>query len=363
MKLHKVKIKLRWDTLMSKIKKLLLATSLLAVTSAANAGYEIKLSDEDKISFGGYIKVDARYVSGDVAYRQFWAGSALGAPLAESKSQFNLFANETRFNMKYVHGDVMGFIEMDFYGGGGNEIISNSANPRIRHAFIKYEDVLVGQTWSTLMNTSAIAETADFAGPANGLAFIRQGQVRYSTGNFQVSLENPYTFGGADDGANDSVPDVIAKYTFKGDWGNVSVAGLFRQLNVDANNTETGVGYSVAGRLKTSGKDDIRFQLHGGNMGRYVGVASATDVAGGEAEESTAYIVAYRHFWNENVRSTFAYGHAEADISNWESTQWSVNVFKNLTKQLALGFEVGNFSRDDQDVDSNFVQMSLKYVL
>jgi len=345
----------------SKSKKLLLASGFLAMAGAANAGYEIKLSDEDKISFGGYIKIDARYVTGDVAYKPFWLGAGTAVALPESKSQFNLFANETRFNMKYVHGDVMGFIELDFWGGGGNEIISNSANPRIRHAFIKYKDVLVGQTWTTFMNTSAIAETADFAGPAMGLAFIRQGQVRYTSGNFQVSLENPYTFGG--DGDEDSMPDVIARYNLKRDWGNISFSGLFRQLHTTLGNTETGVGYSVAGRIKAGGKDDIRFQLHGGNIGRYVGVVSAADVVGEEAEESTAYTVAYRHFWNETVRSTFVYGHAKADLSGWESSQWSVNVFKNLTKQLALGFEVGNYSRDDQDVDSNFVQMSLKYVL
>jgi len=346
---------------MSKVKKLLLASSFLALAGTANAGYDFQLTDDDKLSFGGYIKIDARYVSGDVAYRPFWAGSGLGVPLAESASQFALFANETRFNMKYTHGEVMGFIEMDFYGGGGNEIISNSANPRIRHAFIKYKDVLVGQTWSTFMNTSAIAETADFAGPANGLVFIRQGQIRYTMGNLQVSLENPETYGG--DPTQDSVPDVIAKYTFKGDWGNVSIGGLFRQLNVDSNNSETGVGYSVAGRIKTIGKDDLRFQLHGGNTGRYVGVVSAKDIVNGEAEETTSYIVAYRHFWDESIRSTLAYGYAKADLSGWESTQWSVNVFKNLTKQLAIGFEVGNFSRDDQDADSNYGQVSLKYVL
>ena len=340
-----------------KSKNLLLASSLLVAAGAANAGYEIKLSEEDKVSFGGYIKVDARYVDGDVAYRDFWLGAGTAIPLDESKSQFRLFANETRFNMKYSHGEVMGFIELDFWGGGGTETISNSANPRIRHAFIKYKDVLVGQSWTTFMNTSAIAETADFAGPAMGLAFIRQGQIRYTMGNFQVALENPFTFGG--DGSLDDLPDVIARYNFKGDWGNVSVSGLARQFNTTLGNTETGIGYSVAGRIKTVGKDDLRFQVHGGNVGRYVGVVAGHDVVGEEAEDTTAYYAAYRHFWNENLRTTIAYGTAEADISGMESTQWSVNLFKNLTKQLAVGVEVGNYSRDDKDVDSNFGQLTV----
>ena len=343
------------------LRKLLLASSLMAAAGAANAGYEIKLSDEDKITFGGYIKLDARYVDGDVAFADYWLGSALLKPLEQSQSQFRIFAHESRFNTKYVHGDVMGFIEMDFLGGGGNEIISNSANPRIRHAFIKYKNITVGQTWSTFMNTSAIAETADFAGPAMGLAFIRQGQVRYTMGNFQVSIENPFTFGG--DGTMDDVPDVIAKYTFKGDWGNVSVAGLARQLHTATGGTESGMGYSVAGRLNTVGKDDLRFQIHGGNVGRYVGVASATDVVGEKAEDTTAYYAAYRHFWKDSLRSTFAYASAKADISNWESTQWSVNLFTNLTKQLAVGGEIGNVSRDDLNLDSNYAQLSFRYTL
>ncbi|RHW77331.1 DcaP family trimeric outer membrane transporter [Colwellia sp. RSH04] len=343
----------------SKYKKLLLASSLFIAAGSANAGYEIKLSDEDKISFGGYIKVDARYVDGDVGYRDFWIGS--GTPLEKSASQFRLFANETRFNTKYVHGDVTGFIEMDFWGGGGNEIISNSVHPRLRHAFIKYKDVLAGQTWSTFMNTSAIPESADFAGATVGLVFIRQGQVRYTMGNFQVSLENPESWGG--DTANDSMPDVVARYNLKGDWGSVSFSALGRQLNTNLGNSETAIGASIAGRITTFGKDDFRFQLHQGELGRYVGVAFTKDLVGEKVEDLTAYLAAYRHYWTDTLRSTVLYGRAEADESGADRSQWSVNLFQNLTKQLAVGVEVGNFEMADQNVDSNYAQLSLKYVL
>ena len=357
----KQKIYITRETAMfnNKSKKLLLASSLLVAASAANAGYDIKLSEEDKVSFGGYIKVDARYVDGDVAYRPFWIGT--GSKLGESASQLNLFANETRFNMKYTHGDVMGFIEMDFWGGEGNEIVSNSAHPRLRHAFIKYKDVLAGQTWSTFMNTSAIPESADFAGATTGLVFIRQGQVRYTSGNFQVSLENPETWGG--DTSNDNVPDIVARYNVKGDWGSVSFSALGRQLNTTLGNSETAIAASIAGRIKTVGKDDFRFQIHQGELGRYVGVAFAKDVVGEQVEETTAYLAAYRHFWNETLRTTVLYGSAEADVSGADRSQWSINLFDNLTKQLSVGVEVGQFTMDDQDADSNYAQLSLKYVL
>ena len=343
----------------SNYKKLLLASSFVVASSSAFAGYEFTLNDTDKLTFGGYIKVDARYVDGDVAYRDFWIGD--GSALSDDASQFKIFANETRFNTKYVHGDVTGFIEMDFFGGEGNEIISNSAHPRIRHAFIKYKDLTVGQTWSTFMNTSAIPESADFAGATTGLVFIRQGQVRYNMGNFQVALENPESWGG--DASNDSVPDVVARYNVKGDWGSISVSGLARQLNTTLGNTESAFGASIAGRIKTFGKDDLRFQFHKGELGRYVGAAAVKDLYGEEVEDVTSVLVAYRHFWTESLRSTVLYGKVEGDVSDRERSQWSANLFKNLTKELAIGVEVGNFSIDELDKDSTYAQASLRYTL
>jgi hypothetical protein len=347
---------------MLKKNKIILSACVLAMSGAVNAGYEYKISDNDTITFGGYVKADVRYVDGNIAATDYWYGS--GTVLPESKSNFGIAVNETRFNTKYVHGDVTGFIEMDFYGdavsGGGNEIISNSSNPRLRHAFIKYKNVLVGQTWTTFQNTSSLAEAADFGGPLVASAFIRQGQVRYTVGGLQLALENPESFGGQS--GDDKMPDFIAKYTFKGDWGNVSVSGLARQLQTTGGNSESAFGYGIAGRVKAFGKDDIRFQLHAGNVGRYVGVAAATDLVGEEVEESTAIMVAYRHFWTEDIRSSVFYGNITTDLSDRDRSHWGVNIFKNYTKELSFGLELGNFEMAEQDADSDYVQLSSKYV-
>ncbi|MEW6983790.1 DcaP family trimeric outer membrane transporter [Colwelliaceae bacterium 6471] len=340
-------------------KQLLLATSLLFLAGSANAAYDIKIDDNSKISFGGYIKLDARYVDGNInsITKDYWAGAGNVGDI----SQFSFRATESRFNTKYVNGDITGFIELDFHGGGGNEIVSNSANPRLRHAFIKYQNILVGQTWSTFVNTSALAEAVDFAGPLVASAFIRQGQVRYTQGNFQVALENPESDKG--DPSQDSIPDVIAKYTFKGDWGNISVAGLARQLNTVGGNSESALGYGIAGQIKTVGKDDFRFQLHGGETGRYVGVVAARDLVGEQVEESTSVLVAYRHFWTDDIRSTVFYGNTTTDVADADRTHWGVNIFKNYTPKLSFGFEVGNFDSADQNADSNYAQFSAKYAL
>ncbi|GGI81232.1 hypothetical protein GCM10007978_18840 [Shewanella hanedai] len=345
--------------LISTIKKITIASSLSLLAGSAMAGYDFKVGDDAKVTFGGYLKVDARYVSGDVGYRDFWIGT--GAAQEDSSSQFRIFANETRFNTKYVHGDVMGFIEMDFLGGGGNQVVSNSAKPRLRHAFIKYKDLTVGQTWTTFMNTSAIPETADFAGATVGLAFIRQGQIRYNMGNFQVSIENPESVGG--DTANDNLPDFVGRYNFKADWGNVSIAALGRRLNTTTGKSETALGGSIAGRIKTFGKDDFRFQFHQGEVGRYVGIGAAQDLVGDKVESTTSYLAAYRHYWTDTLRSTVLYGRVETDINEADRSQWSVNLFQNLTPALAVGFEIGNFAIHDQDVDSSYAQLSMRYAL
>jgi hypothetical protein len=332
------------------------------MAGAANAGYSFDLTDNDKITFGGFIKADVRSISGDVSSTvtndDYWIGHAVNI---DDISTTKFSVNETRFNAKYVHGDVTGFIEMDFYGGGGNQIISNSSHPRLRHAFIKFKSFTVGQTWTTFMNTSALAEAADFGGPLNASAFIRQSQVRYTNGGLQISLENPHSDKG--DSSQDSIPDVIAKYTFKGDWGNVSVSGVARQLNTLGGDTESAVGFGVAGRIKTFGKDDFRFQVHGGNTGRYVGVVAARDLVGEEAEETTSYMVAYRHFWTDDMRSTVFYGSSDADLANTKRNHVAVNLFKNYTKQLSFGVEIGNFEMDEINKSSDYLQFSAKYVL
>lgn len=341
------------------IKQSAVAVVLGMLSQSALAGYEFNPTEQDKLTFGGYVKFDARTVSGDVAYRDYWIGT--GTALPENKTTTKFLANETRFNMKYQHGDVTGFIELDFYGSGGNEVISNSVQPRIRHSFIQYKGLLVGQTWTTFMNTSALPEAADFGGPHTAIVFVRQGQVRYSMGNFSIALENPESYGG--DSSEDSLPDLIAKYTFKGDWGNVSVAGLARQLNTLDGNDESAFGVSVAGKINVFDKDDIRFQVHTGELGRYVGTAAAKDIVNNKVESTDSYMFSYRHFWNDTLRSTAFYGNTQTDESNADRTHWGVNLFDNLTKNLAVGVEVGNFEMADQNVDSNYFQISAKYTL
>ncbi|MGS0696773.1 DcaP family trimeric outer membrane transporter [Shewanella sp. 0m-4] len=338
--------------------------------------------------FGGFLKANARYVDGNIAFQDSWTGSGRVTDSAK-RTQFS--AAESRFNVGITHGEVYGFAEIDFSGSAqGNAAFSNSYSPRLRHAYINYQDFTAGQTWSTMVNTSAFAETADLGGPLVGQAMVRQTLVRYSKGNWQFALENPYTYGTkaggtqassthtnstqADkewvDTSNDYIPDAVIRFNQKGAWGNVSVASLVRYLDPQ-DTAQLGAGVSLAAKLKTFGKDDIRLQLHYGNLGRYVGTDAARDMINGEIETTTSAMFAYRHFWTERTRSSLFYGHTITEEEQTNRFHAGVNLFTNLTPVLELGFELGRYQIDDgispyEDIAaakgaSNYAQLSLQF--
>ncbi len=345
-----------------------IATGLALTAGAANAGYTFKTGEDQSITFGGYLAADVKHINGDLApyLDDFWIGTAT----VEDTSLTKFSVSSSRLNTKYVHGDTTAFVEFDFYTNEGNEVLTNSRGPRLRHAFIKHGNWTIGQTWSTFNDLSALAEAVDFGGPLVASGFIRQTQIRYTNGNWQFSIENPESYAG--DPTQDSMPDVIGKYSMKGEWGHISVAGVFKSLNTNdifdesgsllsSGGSETAFGYGVTGKIKVGDKDDFRFQVHAGNVGRYVGAAAATDLVGNEVEESTAYVVAYRHIWNDTFRSNVFYGNHQTDESDRDRSHWGINVFRKVTDKITAGFEIGNFEMAEVDADSDYIQFQIKY--
>ncbi len=336
-----------------------------------------KSSGKHTYKFGGFIKATAQfsdYSDGDLGansgLRDFYIPSVIPVegPGVEGESQdFDFSAKESRINFKSTHALDNGstlttFIEMDFLlPPGGNERVSNSYNPRLRHAFFKYDNWLFGQTWSTFQDVGALPESADFLGASEGIIFERQPMVRYTKGSFQIALENPESTINPNNAAgrivtdDNSTPDLVLRYNHKANWGHISLAGLVRQLeyNQGPNNEEStsAVGVSVTGKFKVGAKDDIRFNFAtGSGLGRYAGLnlfkGAVIDNTGGlEAIDSTHASVAYRHFWNNTWRSNFIYSTATADndtnltgIDVIESTSsFQVNLLVSPVPKVTLG--------------------------
>ncbi len=351
--------------------------------------------------FGGFIKADAIYsdfgggsVASGSSGRDFYNPSTI--PVGESgESYLDLHAKETRLNFRSTHlldnGTRIGtFIEMDFMlSGHGDDRISNSYNPRMRHAFATYDNWLFGQTWMTFFNVGALPENLDFIGPSDATIFGRQVMIRYSNGPWTVALENPETTitpygGGGRIVADDSqLPDAVLRYNLEGDWGLFTVAGIFRQLVCEdaitgVDDSTSGYGISLSGKFEFENNDDFRWMLSSGKgLGRYIGLNTANgavlDTDGHlNAIDSTGAFGSYRHLWSEKWRSnlTLAYLAVDNDtrLTGLDVTKSASSLHLNLIyspqPKLDFGAEFIYADREvesGEDGDLKRLQLSAKY--
>lgn len=354
------------------------------------------------VTFGGYVKADAffsDYSDGDLAAgsagRDFYIPGTIPIGGEDEDPDFDMHAKESRFFLKTdtdIGGDKLtSYFEMDFLlPPGGNERVSNSYNPRLRHAFIKYNGWLLGQTWSTFQDVGALSESLDFVGPAEGTVFERQPQIRYTQGPWQLALENPESTVTVFDGATASrvvtddngLPDIVVRYTHTQDWGWLTAAAIARQLSYEDNATnvdddETSFGISFSGKIML-GKDDLRFMVTGGTgLGRYVGLnvvnGAVLDANGDlEAIDSLSGFVSYRHLWSEQWRSNVtlsAFSADNEDDPNFggatkEAQSVHVNLLFSPNPKFTAGIEYMIATRENEagdDGDLNRLIFSGKY--
>ena len=147
---------------------------------AATAQAEVKT----ELDYGGYIKMDVLstyYRNGDVApespLRDFHLPSQIPVGSLDESYDLDFHVKESRFHLgtnTTVDGhEIKGFLELDFLlSKQGDEKVSNSFNPRLRHFYLTTGSWLFGQTWTTFMIV-VVPDDLDFAGAAEGLVFGR----------------------------------------------------------------------------------------------------------------------------------------------------------------------------------------------
>jgi len=384
--------------------KFKLQTTAVGAALALLASSGMVFADDDgpttTYKFGGYAKFDAMFSDysdgtpdGNSLMRQFYYAPQIpiGDGTGSSDMTADFQARESRLNFRADTttggGDkITAFIEMDFFThGDGNEVVSNSYSPRLRHAFIKYNKWTFGQTWSTFQDVGALPEALDFVGPAESTTFIRQAMVRYTSGNLELAVENPQTFvsGGTRDLS--TVPDLIGRYTFKLDGGSyIKIAGLMRSLKIqdDSSGSQadaTGWGVSASTKFVLGNGNDIRAMVnYGDGIGRYVGLGFVldgyTDGFSGSIEtaESLSWFVSYRAVWNDKWRSNFMYGTNSVDYNddtqaqgfNDNASSFHVNLIHNVLPKLDVGAELIWGERENvAGVDGDFTRfmLSAKY--
>jgi predicted porin len=356
---------------------------------------------ETTFDFKGYIKMDALstyYRSGDVApespLRDFHFPGAIPTGGTNENYDLDFHAKESRFAFETntdVGDDrsVKAFLEFDFLlSPAGDERVSNSWNPRLRHVYMAYDNWLFGQTWSTFM-VVLIPEDLDFAGAAEGIVFIRQPQIRYSWNKWQFAIENPetvvtgYQSGERISTESGRVPDLVARRNFSGDRGTLGVSAIARFLHyqdpgADINDQAFGFGFTGGGELKVGEKDAVKAQLTvGRGLGRYVGlnfVNSAVLDADDDLETigQVAGFVDYRHWWTDKLRSSanlsLCFADNDAALTgpdvNQAAQSISVNLLYSPRPPLTFGVEYMHAQRElegGSDGTMDRLQFSARY--
>ncbi|WP_432470479.1 DcaP family trimeric outer membrane transporter [Amphritea sp. HPY] len=329
-------------------KKNILLTAVTCAISTNALSMEIGTFNDTTFSIGGYIKAEGVFnkpKNGDTT--------------------FDATAKQTRLNFKVqapVEGhQVTGFLEGDFYGDGDGA----TNDYRLRHAWVKVDNLQVGQAWSGQLLATQYRELFDFINGSKGGvgAFnFRRTLVRYQTDSLNLTAQDPVF-------ADASIPDTIATYKFPIDGGNVfKVSAMAREME----NSDIGVGFAAAGKIML-GKNDIRLNAHyGEGLGKFtkvgdqgkLGISDSNDIdAAGNAVKQSGFNATYRHIFNDKLRANLAY--TMADIDDTADTKFQsahVNLIYNVLPKFEVGVEYRQFDLDSVTrTESQQVEVMAKY--
>ncbi|MDX1606752.1 MAG: DcaP family trimeric outer membrane transporter, partial [Candidatus Competibacterales bacterium] len=311
---------------------------------------------------------------------------------APEEGKFRFHARQSRLFIKTWTptgmGEMSTHFEGDFFGGGGNEVFSNSTSFRIRHAYGEIGPWLAGQTWTNFLHFAAYPGTVDFGGPM-GVSFVRQAQVRYTVpmgdGSLSFSLENPEATGFPN--AQDEAPDATVRYKWSGGSATIETSAVLRRLAYDDgvdSDSEFGYGLMLAGNYSIGNTTLMGGFIYGDGVGRYLYVGSGSnngqsgigsafidDEGSLETVEAFGIVAAIKHQWTPQFSSQLAYGRAESDKPADqfpEATEFLETIhFSNFwtpVDRVTFGFEVARAAKElhnGDDGDALRVQFSTQY--
>lgn len=359
-----------------------------ALAAAKQDGFSVG-NGSTRIKIGGFLKTVvtmSKWDDGSVAAnslgRDFYLPSTIPfrtAVPARSTTNNDYSAKHTRLWLNLdsnVAGHVLkGYLETDFQtsaGTQGSERTTNGYNLALRRAYVQFDNLTVGQDWSTFQNVSTLPESTDFVGTTDGTVFVRQPLVRYSKklgtkATLHVALENGETQSATGptlatvENDQDKLPDIAARLNVTTPLGEFALAGVGRQLRVDSGavkDTAFGWGVSGSGKLVFGDKKqhDLRFMAtYGEGLGRYVGLNFSPDAivsAGGQLETPSLFagFAALRIGLTPSVRTnlmasyqdvSYPGGFAAGYFSgfNEKAYSYAANIFWTPAKGFDLGAE------------------------
>lgn len=317
-----------------------------------------------EVKLYGNVRADAGYqiVGGATnnPYNQI-AGVPLEGDAVSYKDRFSSTLAATRLGLDFKapvnNAELAGKIEVDFLG-------TNDAL-RIRHAYMTYNDWLVGQTWSNFATPDYIPDTVDAMAYVGG-TIKRTPQIRHTTKfspetNVVVALEDP-----KDSSSNLRLPALTARLNHKVlDNMQVGVRGMVNEKRTDADTT-TAWGVGVGTKLDITPSTTVKADYyHVKGDSSFILRSNA-----GFAQDADKNIVAENEFdsisvgvtqqFNDQWRGTLGYGYMQADDNqkylenatgnlNKEIWQAWANVFYSPIKPVSLGIEYTTGERETFD--------------
>ena len=233
----------------------------------------------------------------------------------------------------------------------------------------------IGQTDSNFMDIDVFPNTVDYWGPS-GMVFVRNPQLRLTPWtkdgmSLAFSLEAPNSaidtgkisqvspdFGAGFTGWN-RLPDAVGALRVGGDWGHLRAAGILRQVGYQNTLTpdgkpsghKTGYGLNLSGTIKVLGKDQVNWQLVGGEAIASYMNDGGVDLAPGqglnaETVRSRGWLTYYNHSWSEQWSSTIGYSQHQQDNAAGQTgtafhrgSYGNLNVMYYPVKNVTTGLE------------------------
>jgi len=353
-------------------------------------------TDKTVLSLGGRIDLQSMYTSPEGS---FFAGKIpLEKDSIGENGQLFMSARDSRLWVKTrtptKYGVARAIIETDFWGDttNANEKNTNSYGVRLRHVYVNIAGFTVGQT-NSAFNSTVMLDTITHT---INETLVRQPLIRYSIDNYNyaydISFEQPETTLINSSATmitpkDDVVPDVILRMRYYPSWGEFSFAAMGRYITQDRAdiNSSTrylqsdgkfGHAYNLSLRINTFTYDDIRFDAqYGSGLGRYLAYSafaagSVDDNGNIKLQESYGGHLAYRHWWNLELRSTFAISYAatqnnleqiqaaQLDKLNKDVKALQVNLLYSPVKNALVGLEYSKAIRRVESLDEGVIELA-----
>ena len=342
---------------------LLLLLSIIAISQTDS-------TDSKKLSFkfSGFVNLNAILdFNGLDRYDDFTTSDIPINPTPyEDNFRLHMTARQSRLNFltdyETQYGKIQAFVSGDFYSSNTDQ----HSYFRLREAYLKYGNLLLGQTNTTFGNPNIIPATIDFEGP-NSAPALRNPMVK-----FEKSLTKGWSYTLAIEMRGTDIepfsqtikpfltmPCFVGNITKAGDWGLITLSGMAditRYFNSDSIADKSfGFGGAVSAIINVCKKNHFSIFIIGGK-----GVANFTsDLSGLEYNgvpnissdklhmlNCVGGFIAYTQYWNNKFSSNIIASFLELEKTDllepldFRYSKYAlVNLFYSPLPRIQFGIE------------------------